>query len=117
MNESVKPTKPRREPSLLERAANVYDFHTYARVPVPDVSKAAAVDDAPVVTPVHDIPVMPEPMSDAPVAWTPPAILAPDAPMLAPPSIAFDDDAPASLSAIPAEFLAQPGDEEFLATE
>ena len=91
MNGSVKTPKPRREPSLLERAANVYDLRTYMRGPIPDESKAEVVEDAPA------------------------ADVAPHEPV-APPSMA-PVELPASLSAIPAEFLAQPGDEEFLASE
>lgn len=93
MNENVKPPRPRREPSLLERAANVYDFQSYMRVP-----------EAPT----------PEPVDREP-EWTPPAGAIEAALPVSPP-----DDAPfsdPSLSAIPAEFLAQPGDEEFLASE
>lgn len=106
MNETVKPSRPRREPSLLERAANVYDFQSYVRVPE-----------------VHDAPAPePAPVREAP-EWTPPPPPVDAAPPVvqpqADPDPIFPDPAPIdpSLSAIPAEFLAQPGDEEFLATE
>lgn len=105
MNETVKPSRPRREPSLLERAANVYDFRSYVRVPeaqdVPEPQpEPAAVEAEPETPPPPPV----EPVDAAPPVFQPEA-----------------DPEPApldpSLSAIPAEFLAQPGDDEFLATE
>ncbi len=121
MNESVKPTKPRREQSLLERAANVYDFNTYARTPpppaptVPPASPAPPVESVAAVVPEPVVEPAPETSRpDTPPAWTPPALIAPDESPVAPQP---DEALPASLSAIPAEFLAQPGDEEFLASE
>ncbi len=133
MSNSVKPPRPRREPSLLERAANVYDFQAYVRAPAPveeprpaPVEQAAPIAEpvaAPAAPPVETAPVeqaapiaraevadpfiapiMPEP------AWTPPGLIEED-----------DDAAPAvaepALAGIPAEFLAQPGDDDFLASE
>ena len=124
MNRSVKPPRSRREPSLLERAANVYDFQAYMRGPDPDVAPEAQ----PVETPPAPAPV--EPAAAAPVAlpatpvdetvsdWTPPAILPPDLVTAPPPAPTMpDDDAPALLSGIPAEFLASPDDDAFLASE
>ena len=127
----MKPPRPRREPSLLERAANVYDFQAYVRAPAPveeprpaPVEQAAPiaepvaapppVETAPVeqrapIAPPEAVdpfvaPVMPEP------AWTPPGLIEED-----------DDAAPPvaepALAGIPAEFLAQPGDDDFLASE
>ena len=104
MNETVKPSRPRRESSLLERAANVYDFQSYVRVP--------ELRDAPAPASV------PEPEG---AEWTPPAGPTDAAPPISrqEPESAFVEPAPIdpSLSAIPAEFLARPGDDEFLATE
>jgi len=104
VNRSVKPPKPRREPSLLERAANVYDFQSYTRGPE-DVAPAPAPE---------------EPVAERPRRWTPPPApprpdaFAPAEPTLAP---ALDAEPPASLSAIPAEFLASADDDAFLASE
>ena len=117
MNENVKPTRPRREPSLLERAANVYDFQSYVRVP-----EVRDVPDAPAPTPLAEEPerTPPAPPVDAPLIDALPVDAAPPGP------VAYDDPEPSyadhppfdpSLSGIPAEFLAQPGDDEFLATE
>ncbi|WP_322963297.1 AAA family ATPase [Sphingomonas fuzhouensis] len=97
MNRNVKPPKPRREPSLLERAANVYDFRSYMRAP--DAEPEPDAD--PVV-------------EQTPVAETPVAPFAPPVPEVASSPV---PDIDPSLSAIPPEFLAKPGDEEFLASE
>jgi exopolysaccharide/PEP-CTERM locus tyrosine autokinase len=113
VNGSVKNPKPRREPSLLERAANVYDFRTYFRDPGSEAPEPQGVEDAPAA---EVVPVPPPPPEPAPPVWTPPSVIAPDEPEPAPPAMA-PGEAPASLSGIPAEFLAQPGDEEFLASE
>ncbi len=110
MNGSVKTPKPRREPSLLERAANVYDLRTYMRGPIPDESKAEVAEDAAAAE------VAPEPSPvPEPTLSSPPPVVAPQEPVAPPPMAPVE--LPASLSAIPAEFLAQPGDEEFLASE
>lgn len=134
MSNSVKPPRPRREPSLLERAANVYDFQAYVRAPAPvEEPRPAPVEQAaPIAEPVA-APAGPPPVETAPVkqrapiappeavdpfvapamsepAWTPPGLIEED-----------DDAAPAvaepALAGIPAEFLAQPGDDDFLASE
>ena len=134
MSNSVKPPRPRREPSLLERAANVYDFQAYVRAPAPvEEPRPAPVEQAaPIAEPVA-APAAPPPVETAPVeqpapiarpevadpfvapvmpepAWTPPGLIEED-----------DDAAPAvaepALAGIPAEFLAQPGDDDFLASE
>ena len=129
MNENVKPTRPRREPSLLERAANVYDFQSYVRVPeVRDVPGAPAPAPTPLAeepertppappveaAPTDALPVDASPIDASPIDAAPPGPVEYDDPE--PP---FVDHAPfdPSLSGIPAEFLAQPGDDEFLATE
>ncbi|MET3437836.1 AAA family ATPase [Sphingomonas sp. 1185] len=94
MTKPLKPNRPRREPSLLERAANVYDFQSFVRAPV--MPEGERGEDATPVAPRE-------------ADRMPPAMVAPDS--------APDPEFPASLSGIPAEFLAQPGDEEFLASE
>ncbi len=87
-------TKPDREPSLLERAAKVYDFTAHARsrgiVPPP---KAPAVEVA------RETGVAPAPAASAPVAPTP-------EPMA--PAYSFTD---ATFLAIPEELRAPVGDE------
>jgi len=140
VSNSVKPPRPRREPSLLERAATVYDFQAYVRAPMPapveaprpapvedmgppapaappeppasaEVEAASSVSAEPVAPPLPEspdpfvAPVMPD------TEWTPPGLVGPDDRDDA--SIAADP----ALSGIPAEFLAQPGDDEFLASE
>lgn len=104
MTENVKPTRPRREPSLLERAANVYDFQSYVRVP-----EVRDAPDAPAPRPSDE-----EAGRIPPVEAGPPGLVAYDEPV--PSSVGHPPFDP-SLSGIPAEFLAQPGDDEFLATE
>ncbi|WP_343525670.1 AAA family ATPase [Sphingomonas sp.] len=97
MSKPLKPTRPRREPSLLERAATVYDFQSYVRGP------DAAEDPARAVPPFADVAHVAPPPSAGPVEAVP-----------APAPAA---DIPPTLSAIPPEFLAGPDDEEFLASE
>lgn len=106
MNRNVKPPKPRREPSLLERAANIYDFQSYMRGPAPEVAPAEPSPEPPVVEQARDVTPPPvEPIAEAP---PPPA---------EPPVSLPDENIAPSLSAIPAEFLASPDDEAFLASE
>lgn len=133
----MKPPRPRREPSLLERAANVYDFQAYVRAPAPvEAPRPASVDQvAPVAEPVAvPEPAAPPPVEAAPVAQPEP-VAPPEAvdpfvapvmpePAWTPPGLIEDDEhhaAPAeagpALAGIPAEFLAQPGDDDFLASE
>ncbi|GAA3248479.1 hypothetical protein GCM10020258_01790 [Sphingomonas yabuuchiae] len=85
MNENVKPTRPRREPSLLERAANVYDFQSYVRVP-----EVRDVPDAPAPTPLAEEPerTPPAPPVDAPLIDALPVDAAPPGP------VAYDDPEP-----------------------
>lgn len=114
MNENVKSTRPRREPSLLERAANVYDFQSYVRVPeVRDVPAAPPMAEEPEWTPPAR-PVEVPTIDTASIDTVPPGLMAHDEP-----EFSYADHPPfePSLSGIPAEFLAQPGDDEFLATE
>lgn len=141
----MKPPRPRREPSLLERAANVYDFQAYVRAPAPAGEQRAAsvapVAAEPVTvaqppapepaapSPVETRPVQTAPIEQPPLAPPPEAVdpfIAPVMPEAEspPPGLVEDDDAGAApfgpepmLAGIPAEFLAQPGDDEFLASE
>ncbi len=106
MNKSVKPPRPRREPSLLERAANIYDFQSYVRGPVPDAVRTEPQAEQPAAEPV---------VERAP-EWTPPGVLPPEPVAMAAPPVSDEDDH-ASLSGIPAEFLASPDDDAFLASE
>ena len=86
MNENVKPTRPRREPSLLERAANVYDFQSYVRVPevrdVPDAPAPAPTplteepERTPPAPPVAAAPIDALPVDDAPIEPGPTGTLA-----------------------------------------
>lgn len=112
MNGNVKPPKSRREPSLLERAANIYDFQSYVRGAAPEPVSTAKAPDR-------------QADERQPEAWTPrPAVPVGRAPPAAMPSgeapsleaMPDDEDAPV-LSGIPAEFLASPDDDVFLASE
>lgn len=134
MSNSVKPPRPRREPSLLERAANVYDFQAYVRAPAPvQEPRPAPVEQAPPIAEPVAAPAAPPPVETAPVEQPAP-IAPPEAgdpfvapvmpePAWTPPGLIEEDDAAApavaesALAGIPAEFLAQPGDDDFLASE
>lgn len=87
-------TKPDREPSLLERAAKVYDFNAHAR------ARNVVLPEAPVVeTPVIETSVIETPTAAAPVASAVPGPV---------PSHAFTDP---TFLAIPEELRAPVGDE------
>jgi exopolysaccharide/PEP-CTERM locus tyrosine autokinase len=121
----VRPSKPRRAPSLLERAANVYDFQAYGRAPLPRPEEGRVAPATPVAAdPVPEPAIAPpsQPVADQLPPFIPAIVPDPVAETVAfasPPSIAEDSAEPAlpTLEGIPAEFLAQPGDDEFLASE
>ncbi len=106
-------TKPDREPSLLERAAKVYDFNAHARlrgtvVPTPPQVAAPPVAPAaaPVAPPVVEAPEPESPKLETQVEETPVAASAPVSE--AEPSHEFVDP---TFLAIPEELRAPVGDE------
>ncbi|MBN3537406.1 AAA family ATPase [Sphingomonas pseudosanguinis] len=108
----------------------MYDFQAYVRAPAPvEEPRPAPVEQAaPIAEPVAPPPVATAPVEQAaPIA--PPEAVAPfvapvmPEPAWTPPGLIEEDDAAApavtepALAGIPAEFLAQPGDDDFLASE
>ncbi|MBC3942557.1 AAA family ATPase [Sphingomonas albertensis] len=94
-------TKPDREPSLLERAAKVYDFTAHAK------ARNIAVPAAPVV----DAPVREIPVAEARAVEVEPAVAEAPASEIAQAPAPTHDFADATFLAIPEELRAPVGDE------
>ncbi|PZO74829.1 MAG: chromosome partitioning protein [Sphingomonas taxi] len=94
-------TKPDREPSLLERAAKVYDFSAHAK------ARNIAVPAAPVV----DAPVREVPVAEAQAVQVEPAVAEAPASEIAHAPAPTHDFADATFLAIPEELRAPVGDE------